>query len=151
MVFETVIPGWNTQFILFNFRWPEIMCELTQDCNILQTACHGDLRVVPEGMYPRCIAVTQCNTGLIFRQFIFDGVVKSPLRRHSRAGGNPEGVEITRSKSEFIPWFLRVLISRLCGNDGRAKYLSFSCLSWLGCAQMGTGGNGEEKTDNISD
>ena len=47
------------------------MRELTQDCNILLKACHGDMRVVPEGIYPRCIAVTQCNIGLIFRQFIF--------------------------------------------------------------------------------
>jgi|GEM_PF-6027888 len=73
MVFETVTPGWNTHFILFNFRWPEKMRELTQDCNILLKACHGDMRVVPEGIYPECIAVTQCNTGLIFRQFIFFG------------------------------------------------------------------------------
>gem|GEM_PF-6273512 len=39
------------------------------------------------------------------------------LLRHSRAGGNPERIEMTGSKS--------VLISRLRGNDGMVKYLGF--------------------------
>ncbi len=45
-----------------------------------------------------------------------DGVVKSPLLRHSR-GGNPERVEMTGSKS--------TLISRLRGNDGMVQNLGF--------------------------
>ena len=46
---------------------------------------------------------------LIYLEVNYDGVVKSLRFRHSHAGGNPEAVEITRSKS--------LLISRLRGND----------------------------------
>ncbi len=54
---------------------------------------------------------------MFLQQFIFDGVVKSSLLRHSRAGGNPERIEMTGSKSS--------LISHLRGNDEMAKYFSF--------------------------
>jgi hypothetical protein len=46
-----------------------------------------------------------------------DGVVKSLRRRHSRVGGNPERIEITRSKSP--------LIFRLRGNDETLAKCSF--------------------------
>jgi|GEM_PF-5260141 len=39
------------------------------------------------------------NAGLVKE----DGLVKSPLLRHSRAGGNPECVEMTGSKSTLSP------------------------------------------------
>ena len=46
-----------------------------------------------------------------------DKLVKSLRLRHSRAGGNPERVEIIGSKSP--------LISRLHGNDGKLATCGF--------------------------
>jgi|GEM_PF-6051859 len=56
--------------------------------------------------------------GILTVRFTYDGFVKNPLLRHSRAGGNLERIEITGSKS--------TLISRLRGNDRIAKNLSFN-------------------------